>query len=172
MRWIRKKHKKIRRHSCYVERLCYLEVKFHLYHKRSKLLPHLRRCREIFWHLLSAWPRINNVDVAKRWSHWGAWFLWVPLPLTALVLETEISPRNRHFRGQRYFEDFFSLFFPFLVHQWRWKVISNFRLCKKRNVTLTVDFQGQGYLSEFFQYFFRIQSIKLRRKTLWNPRFY
>ena len=63
---------------------------------------------------------------------------------------------------------FFSLFFTCLAHQWRWKAISNFRLCKKWNVTLTVYFQGQGYLSDFF----RIQSIKLRRKTLWNSCFY
>ena len=90
------------------------------------------------------------------------------LKLTVFVLETKISPRNRQFQGQRCFEDFFSLFFLFLAHQWCWKVISSFRLCKEWNVTLTVDFQGQGYLSDFFP----IQSIKLRRKILWNPRFH
>ena len=74
------------------------------------------------------------------------------LKLTAFVLGTKILPWNRHFQGQRYFEDFFLLFFPFLAHQWRWKAISNFRLCKKWNVTFTVYFQSQEYLSEFFQY--------------------
>ena len=58
------------------------------------------------------------------------------------------------FQSHRCFEDFFPLFFPFLAHQWRWKAISNFRLCKKWNMTLTVDFQGQGYLSDFFSIFF------------------
>ena len=72
------------------------------------------------------------------------------IPADTLDLE------NLYFKVKDALKIFFSLFFPFLAYQWRWKAISNFRLCKKWNVTLTVDFQAQGYLSDFFQYFFRV----------------
>ena len=68
---------------------------------------------------------------------------------------------------------FFSLFFPFSAHQWRWIAISNFRICKKWNVTLTVNFQGQGYLSDFFSIFFLFSTsnyVGKHSKTLTSTR--
>ena len=76
----------------------YFKAKFHFYYKRSKLLPHLRRCQEIFWHSLSSWPRISDVDVAKKWSNWGVWFLWVPLTL-ALGCFIFVSPLSSRVSG-------------------------------------------------------------------------
>jgi len=38
-------------------------------------------------------PGINGVDVTKIWSHRGAWFTWVPLPLTFGMLDYSESPR-------------------------------------------------------------------------------
>jgi len=37
-------------------------------------------------------PEINGVDMTKIWSHRGAWFTWVSLPLTFGVLDYSESP--------------------------------------------------------------------------------
>ena len=66
-----------------------------------------RNSKKIFLHSLSVWPRINDVDVAKMWSHWGAWFLWVPLPF-ALECFIYASSLASHF-GVPYSREFHRL---------------------------------------------------------------
>ena len=114
---------------------------------------------------------ISNISQDfRRFSYvvWCAEYVKNSWKIPADTLDLE----NNYFKVKDALRIFFPLFFPFLAHQWGWKAISNFRLCKKWNVSLTIYIEGEGYLSDFFQYFFRIQSIKWRRKTLWNPRFY
>ena len=126
----------------------------------------------IFVSPLASHVRVLHFCESPRLSRWGAWFLWVLLPLT-LGCFIFVSPLASHAsRCLIFVSPLASHVSGCLIFVSPWPLTLGCFIFVSLLVTLTVDFQGQGYLSDFFQYFFRTQSIKLCRKTLRNPRFY
>ena len=111
------------------------------------------------------------------------------MKLTAFVLETNISPRNRHFQGQRCFEDFshrFSHFqrindagkpsptFAYAKNEiWPW--LSIFKVKDTSVIFFSIFFvfsasnhvgKQQQCFEEFKNYFLHIKNIKFCLKAL------